>query len=81
MKGGWEYVDSMWESVRNKCLDKAGVVLDSETVPTAATVETVKALVEAAGLIELLNLRRQEQNRSCAAGHLGSASRPKAKEN
>ncbi len=73
-------MDSMWETVKNKCLTQASAALDTKTASTAGTAETVKVLVETAIVIELLNLRRQEQNRFCAAGRLGSVSRPQAKE-
>lgn len=39
---------NLWEEIGNKCLWTALSVLKKETVPTAATVETVMGLVETA---------------------------------
>ena len=36
------------DEIMQKCLDKANILLDSETTPTAETAEAVKGLVEAA---------------------------------
>lgn len=60
-------ITDLWAEVGNKCLSKATALIDSETVPTAATVETVKGLVETAISIDLLNLRWAEQSRYGAA--------------
>ena len=70
----------LWCDVGDKCLICANAMLGGETAPTAATVEAVKALVEAAISIELLRLRGQGQIRSCVAGRLGSASGLQAEE-
>lgn len=48
---------NLWEKVGTACLDKAMTLLEKETIPTAATVEMVRALVEAAVSIDSLNLR------------------------
>lgn len=48
---------NLWEQVENDCLLKAKALLKSETVPTEATVKMVQALVEAAVLIDDLDLR------------------------
>lgn len=53
---GVSNVDSIWERVGNKALELAESVLDRETAPTAATVETVKGLVEIAVMIDSQNL-------------------------
>ncbi len=50
-----------WVQVCNKCLSHALNLLESETVPTAATVETVKGLVAIAVSIGTLNLRWEQQ--------------------
>lgn len=39
---------NLWEKVGTGCLNKALELLEDETAPTAATVETVKRLMEAA---------------------------------
>lgn len=61
MKGG-ENVDekskiSLWDLVATRCLKTALSVLEKETDPTAATVETVKSLVETAISIDRLDLK------------------------
>lgn len=43
--------DNLWEQVANRALKHAAALLDSETAPTAATVETVRELVETAILV------------------------------
>jgi len=50
MQGSNEEVlqDKLVEEVKNKCLSDALAPLESETAPTAATVETVKRLMEVA---------------------------------
>lgn len=53
--------ENLWERVGNKCLSRALALLESETVPTAATAETVRALVGAAVSIDALNLRWEQQ--------------------
>lgn len=58
---------NLWLDVGNKCLMKAEALLDSETVSTATTIETVKTLVETAIAIDMLNLRWEEQSRCGAA--------------
>lgn len=58
---------NLWLDVGNKCLMKAEALLDSETVPTAATVEAVKTLVGTAIAIDTLNLHWDEQSRCGAA--------------
>lgn len=58
---------NLWEQVGNKCLKTALSILEKETAPTAATVETVKGLVETAISIDTLNLQWARQNRYGAA--------------
>lgn len=71
---------SLWEQVGNKCLSCALILLESETAPTAATVETAKSLVETAIAIDTLNLRWAEQNRyGAAAFRARLSSLPEAK--
>lgn len=48
---------NLWEQVESDCLLKAKALLKSETVPTEATVKMVRSLVEAAVLIDDLDLR------------------------
>ena len=48
---------SLWEQVESDCLLKAKALLKSETVPTEATVKMVRSLVEAAVLVDDLDLR------------------------
>ena len=55
--------NNLWEKIGNACLERAQALLESETVSTAATAETVKTLVDVAISIDLLNLRRKEQSR------------------
>lgn len=59
--------ENLWEKVGNQCLARAITVLERETVPTAATVETVKTLVDVAISIDSLNLCWAQQNRSAVA--------------
>lgn len=54
--------ENLWEEIGNECLLKALALLKSETVPTAATVETVRALVETALAIDTLNFRYDHEN-------------------
>lgn len=54
---------NLWEEVGDKCLQRANELLDDKTVSAAATAETVRSLVETAISIDLLNLRRIQQNR------------------
>ena len=67
--------ENLWEQIGNKCLSYAIAMLKSETVPTAATAEIVKTLVETAISIDMLNLQWVRQNRYGAAGHSGRAFR------
>lgn len=71
----------LWASVGNKCLSHADELLKGETVPTAATVETVEKLVEIAIAIDALNLRWTEQNRFCAQAFRGQLSGQTSREN
>lgn len=57
-------VKNLWEEIGNKCLQHANKMLEGETVPTAATAETVRTLVETAISIDVLNLRWIEKSRS-----------------
>lgn len=58
---------NLWEQVGNRCLKSALAALEKETVPTAATVETVRGLIGTAISIDMLNLRWSVQNRCGAA--------------
>lgn len=49
-------VNNLWEQVGNRCLEHALNLLDEKTAPTAATVQTVKGLVDVALSIDMLNL-------------------------
>ena len=53
---------TLWEQMRNKCLEAASLALESETAPTAATVETVRGLVETAISIDLREKRDPERD-------------------
>lgn len=55
--------DELWIEISNSCLQQASELLKSKTAPAAATAETVRALVETAIAIKLLDLRQAEQNR------------------
>lgn len=71
---------SLLEKVENECLNKALNLLESETIPTAATVGIAKTLIETAVSIGLLNLQWAEQIRFYASASTGRAfSQPKAK--
>lgn len=67
---------NLWEQVGNRCLKAALSALEKETVPTAATVETVRGLVETAISIDRLNLLWAQQNRYGAAVFRGQLSSP-----
>lgn len=54
--------ENLWEEIGNECLLKALALLKSETVPTAATVESVRTLVETALAIDALNFRYDHEN-------------------
>ena len=56
--------ENLWFRVGNQCLSKAATLLDEETVPTAATAETVRELVETAISIDKLNLLWEVQSQS-----------------
>lgn len=64
--------NNLWEQVGNLCLTQTLDLLQKEVTPTAATVEVTKGLVEIAVMIDSLNLRWVEQNRSGAAVSMGS---------
>ncbi len=66
--------NSLWEQVGSRCLELARQELNKETVPTAATVETVERLVGIAISIDDLNLRWTMQTRYGAAAFGGQAS-------
>ena len=65
---------NLWEQTGNKCLSSTLALLESETAPTAATVEAVSGLVQAAIMIDTLNLRRAQQTRYGAAVFRGQTS-------
>ncbi len=69
-----EEKNNLWVQVGNKCLSHALTLLENETVPTAATVETVRGLVEIAISIDALNLRWEQQTRRGAAAFRGRLS-------
>lgn len=73
-------MDNLWVDVANKCLIHAKELLNSETVPTAATVETVRKLVDVAIAIDTLNLQWELQSRSFSAVFPGRPSSPQATE-
>ncbi len=54
------------EQVESDCLLKAKALLKSETVPTEATVKMVQSLVEAAVLIDDLDLRWKQHEHPAA---------------
>ena len=58
---------NLWADVGNACLREARILVSGPTIPTAATVETAKKLVDIAISIDLLNLRWAEYNRHGAA--------------
>lgn len=70
-----------WDEVGNLCLEKATAELKKETIPTAATVGIVRELVRIAVEIDMLNLRRAEQNRYGAAVFRGRPSSRQQEEN
>ena len=67
-------VNNLWEQVGNRCLEHALNLLDEKTAPTAATVETVKGLVDVALSIDMLNLHWARQTRYGAAAFRGQLS-------
>ncbi len=67
-------MENTWEQVGNKCLNLANSLLDSETVPTAATVETVGKLVSIAIAIDTLNLQWAVKTRYGERASAGPAS-------
>lgn len=67
---------NLWERVGNKCLSHALALLESETAPTADTVEAVKGLVKMAISIDMLNLQWARQSRYGAAVFRGQISSP-----
>lgn len=72
-------MEDLWTKIGSRCLELADKSLD-EAVPTAATVETVKRLVDIAISIDALNLRWATQTRCGASVFPDQAfSRPKAK--
>lgn len=64
MAGEQQQLENLWEKVGNELLTKALALLESETVPTAATAETVKILVDAVVSIDELNRRWESGTRS-----------------
>ncbi len=62
---------SLWEAVGNQCLSMALALLKADATPTASTVEAVKALVDTAISIDMLNLHWANQTRYGAAGRSG----------
>lgn len=66
--------DNLWGRVANGALKHAAELLESETAPTAATVETVEKLVRIAVTIDLVDLRWEQQTRSGAAAFRGRPS-------
>ncbi len=48
-------MDKLWDAVVRKCLQRAEILLDRETAPTAETVEAVRGLVEMAVAISDCN--------------------------
>lgn len=61
MAGEQQQLENLWEKVGNELLLKALALLKSETVPTAATAETVKVLVDAAVSMAELNYRLENE--------------------
>lgn len=55
--------ENLWEQVGNGCLLKARAMLESETIPTAATVRMVRTLVETAIAIDAINFRYDHENK------------------
>ncbi len=74
-------MDNLWFDVGTKCLTHAKELLDRETAPTAATVETAQKLVHMAIEIDALNLQWEQQSRYGAAAFGGRPSWPQATEN
>ena len=70
----------LWAGFGNKCLQRASELLDDRTAPAAATAEAVGCLVEAAVLMDWINLQWAAQSRSAAAVSRGRAFRLKAEE-
>lgn len=60
-------MNNLWEQIGNKCLTCAIHMLENEPIPTIATGEAVKLLVETAVSVNNLNLRWAQQTRSYAA--------------
>lgn len=73
--------NNLWEQVGNECLNKAGKFLQMKNVLDLEQARTVKELVDTAIAIELLNLRRAEQNRFGAAVLRGQTSSLKVTKN
>ena len=71
----------LWLEVGNKCLKRASELLDNEAAPITETSAAVKRLVEAAVMMDDLNLRWAIQNRSGAAVFRDRPSSPPKAEN
>lgn len=71
-------MNDLWGEVMQKCLRCAKKLLDTETTPTAATVEAVKGLVEVAISIEWLTHRQLIRAKSAERGGSCHASRQRA---
>lgn len=60
--------NDLWEQIITKCLSQALSLLESTTAPTAATVETVKRLVDIAIAVDTLNFHWFVQNQLQSSG-------------
>ncbi len=67
----------LWLEVGNKCLKRASELLDNKATPITETSAAVKQLVEAAVMMDDLNLRWAIQNRSGAAASQGQPFSPR----
>lgn len=74
-------MENLWDCIGNLSLKKAKELLDAETVPTAATAETVHVLVHTAIEIDTLNLHWEERSRFGGAVFRGQLSSQREGEN
>lgn len=56
---------NLWVKVGTECLDKARLLLEQESIPTASTVKMVRTLVETAILIDEADFRWENNAPFC----------------
>ncbi len=72
---------NLWKKVGNKCLERALELLDEETALDDDKTGAIDKLTGIAISIDILNLRREEQNRYAGAVFRGQALNRKVKGN